>query len=321
MPFSEVNSNIETICIRAEDAGASAILATYVAKHKDRYRWVYILSGMAPRIFEKYLGRIENSSLDILNTCDAKKTLYVSGTGHNYQDVILGIQLSHSLNIRSVAFLDHWELYRERFGYPGSWKEALPDEIWVGDNYSLDIASKEGFPKDKLKLVPNPYFEWQLNHMRSLSFKKTHDEKMRLLFVSEPVAMSADYFAKKGIKYGFTEFDVMRNLILSLNDLEEKFSELRIRLHPIEKKQPDKYDDIIKNNVSKIKITFSDTAEMIDDVAWADVVLGMESAGLVIGVVSDKPTFSYMPDSGKKCSLPHRELFHIKSFSELNCHL
>ena len=78
------------------------------------------------------------------------------------QAVLLGTSLGHSIEddfvaacrrreIPTVAFLDSWNLYSERFSDPetGEFFKYCPDRICVTDTWARDEMLEEGFLKDK----------------------------------------------------------------------------------------------------------------------------------------------------------------------------
>jgi len=86
-----------------------------------------------------------------------------------------------------------------------------------------------------------------------------------------------------------------------------------LRLHPNEKKG--KYDFLI-SGVPEITET-SPTVNLLDELVWADAVIGGESMALVIALLADKKVFSCIPKTAKKqFCLPHSEIIRISSFDD-----
>lgn len=202
-----------------------------------------------------------------------------------------------SLTINSVAFLDHWTNYSERFlKHPhncyleinsGENKLVLPSSIVVMDLYAKSKMKKEGIPYNKIHAFGSLYLE-------TLSSRKpkTHrpsKKKLKLLFVSEPITKA--YGNKLGkLKYGYTEKSI---LIMLCEELQRRRTrhfldfDLVIRPHPTESKY--RYSFLIKRfkftHISRIK-------NPIEDIETSDFVLGMLSSLLNESIAVDKPVAS-----------------------------
>ena len=84
------------------------------------------------------IGKTKNISLE---SAIADSDWLLSGTSYSSNLEIRAIELARANKKKSVAFLDHWCNYTDRFKREG--KMFLPDEIWVGDEEAYKIANKE----------------------------------------------------------------------------------------------------------------------------------------------------------------------------------
>jgi hypothetical protein len=85
---------------------------------------------------------------------------------------------------------------------------------------------------------------------------------------------------------------------------------VRVRLHPNEAAA--KYSPVLEKNDS---LHVSRNPDLLDDLLWADAVVGGESMALVVAVFAGKQVFSVVPGSqGKRCTLPHHEIHHVSSY-------
>ena len=123
------------ILIVVNDAGGAEVLSSYVRRTPGNY--IFCLKGPAENIFRKKLGEITNAPLEaLLEKCNE----LLCGTGWQTNFEYDAICKAKEAGVKSIAFLDHWVNYEERFVRNGL--KVLPDELWVGDHYSQEIAKK-----------------------------------------------------------------------------------------------------------------------------------------------------------------------------------
>jgi len=155
------------ILVVSHDAGGSEVISAYVKAEKKKFDFICYVAGPAKKIFQR--KKIKKIVL-LPNNLPQSTIRKILKKNSNVEALLLDTSWESSLEIkflkeakksgiRTIAFLDHWINYRERFGYPyKAWKKNLPDEIWVGDKYAFNLAKKK-FPGIKISLVPNPYFK------------------------------------------------------------------------------------------------------------------------------------------------------------------
>ncbi len=175
-------SHSDCIAIVAHDAGGAEILSSYVRRQDVLFqrRCKIVAVGPAQRIFETKLGPIERITLA---QAVAQSSSVLCGTGWQSNVEFEAIALARQHAIPSVAFLDHWVNYRQRFLRAGAWN--LPDEIWVGDAMAYDLA-RTALPSVPVRLVENPYF---LDIAAALAHSsiKPSAAGTAILYVCEPV--------------------------------------------------------------------------------------------------------------------------------------
>ncbi len=166
------------ILVASHDTGGANILTSLISKYKRSFYWIICLAGPAKTVFpNKKFNKIKNikitESIDahkILNTF--KPDLVLTGTGWESNFENLFLKEAKKIKIRTIAFLDHWACYQERFGDSDDWKKNLPDYIFVGDKWAYKIALKDGFPKNKLIQIENPYFEEMIKRTNKIKKNK-----------------------------------------------------------------------------------------------------------------------------------------------------
>jgi hypothetical protein len=220
------------------------------------------LGGPAVDIFKRKLPAMFYEEQDF---GVSRPALLISGTG------VTGFETEHRLKaqtsgIRTVAYIDHWKNYRERF-QETKWMTTptglvLPEEIWVTDKYARALA-RDQFDEVPIIIKGNPYLDdiveavWEIEQANPTMNGLAH-----ILVVLEK---------------GMEEQTV---------DLTPRWSEgsytVRYRLHP-------------SDGLSKRPLG--------EDIAWADAVVGWDSMALAAAYLTDRPTYSLLP--AEERSLPY----------------
>lgn len=147
--FDMRNSASKNLLV-AHDAGGAEILCAWMQATGEKAD--VVAEGPAARIFNR-------ESIPILNSGAVNLTTYqrlITGTSYGAPLENRFIELARSKGIFSIAVLEHWLHYQERFQNCGY--STLPDEFWVCDQYAQTLASKI-FPDVPVKLQPNWYWE------------------------------------------------------------------------------------------------------------------------------------------------------------------
>ncbi len=316
------------ILVVCHDAGAANILAALVKKYRRDFKWVSYISGPARGIFLKQ-GIITCSCSGKLGLKDASKILgrenpdlVLAGTGWQTRFYLNFIKAAKRNKIKTASFLDHWCNYRERFGFPGNWKNNLPDFVFTGDKWSYALALKEGFPKGILLRVENPYFE-ELIRQAGNKYQAQNKKggTLKILYLSGPIYDHALKLFRNPHFWGYTEYSVMKDLLKIMKLIKgRRLSELKVRLHPAEK--IDKYSSIINSPdfaCLKGRVSVSNDLKnpLIKACSWADMVIGSESMALVIALIVGRNTISYLPGAKRKYCLPQKQIKRIHSLAKL----
>lgn len=316
----------------AHDAGGANIIASLIKKYRNDFDWIACVNGPARKVFFKAgiinfsgaPGHFNNNRIEAILK-SVIPDLLLTGTGWESDLETDFIKCAKKNKIRTACFLDHWANYRERFGYPGRWRANLPDMVLVGDRWAYKIALKNGFSKDILYQVENPYFEEiikQTKLIKQAKVKNTSNNKIRILYISESVSQHALRDHDDPNYSGYTEYEVVEDLLEVIDCLkrEKKSVELKIRLHPSEK--INKYAGLLRDkNYTGIKnfISLSDPAAnpLAKDSLWADVVIGSNSMALAVALIIGRKVISYIPGNKKKCVLPQGGIKKVHSVNRL----
>jgi hypothetical protein len=247
------------------------------------------MNGPAADLWRARFGT--TTTLSVEEALD-RASAVLSGTGwasdleHNAR----AIAKSHG--IRSVAMIDHWVNYRERFVRDG--EEVLPDEIWVTDEYARMLARKE-FSGLSIELKPNLYLEEQLANAPALD-----EADQEVLFVSEPVR--SDWGRDSPGEFQALDYFMDRRSELGI----PQSAAVRIRPHPSD--PPDKYDAWITSHPGVRLDRSGDLTSALGGARW---VAGCESYALVVALSAGRRVISALPPWAPPCRLPHSDIVRL----------
>jgi hypothetical protein len=281
-----VDGNLGVVC---HDAGAANLIIHWLKDYQGEF--FVCMEGPAKVIWENKFPSKKNYKLEVVLS---NSNILLSGTGSGdfeYQARLLASSMNHF----NIAVIDNWTKYQERFQKSGV--ISLPDLILVSDNYALDMA-KSFFPNVKIIQLENLY----LKHHTNLSFISRKREPQiparNILMVMGPSKEEIEFIS---IDYFFSNLDKCG---LSANSIK-----IRLRTHPSESFE--KYNDVMKK-YSDVECTISKNNNLSDDIAWADMVVGMQNFPMVIAVNSNIPTISIIPPRFSRCALPYSEIIHLR---------
>jgi hypothetical protein len=285
-----------TLAVVAHDAGGAEILSSYL--RKTRLPACLTLDGPALKIFERKLGALQ---LFPLEQAIAKSSQVLCGTSWQSNLEFEAIQQAHATQKHSIAFIDHWVNYRERFIRSGV--TCHPDEIWVGDAIAAKIACEE-FAHVPVKVVGNPYLEDIHAELKGLATHRASPDGVVVLYVCEPVSEHALLRYGDRRHFGYVEEEALEFFLDNLDALRVKVGRIRIRPHPSE--ISGKYDWVARDYNLPIEIVGKET--LVQDIAASDVVVGCESMAMVVGLLANKRVISCIPPNGPPCRLPHPQI-------------
>lgn len=303
------------ILVACHDAGGAEVVSAYVKSKTDARRYFCLISGPAKKIFlrKKLENVIDAGTIKNLENFFEKigpVEMVLTGTSWGSTWELEMIQEAKKRGIKSVAYLDHWVNYRERFGYPReNWKNNLPDEIWIGDVYAQTIARKQ-FGKFPLKLVNNRYFE-EVKNEYALAEQQWRGDRGGVLFVGEPLSSAINSFGDTVYNQN-SEKQILTDILAWLVKIDF-MGKVIVRCHPAE--QANKYDDVIKKFQSVLNIKKSNRKNIFADLVATRYVIGMSSMFLVVARLCGKKVVSFLPWGD--CPLPNHGIFKIKKREEL----
>jgi hypothetical protein len=293
------------VAIVSHDAGGAEILSSWLLRSDDLCS--VVLEGPAMGIFNrKCIGAERLSLTEAITTCD----WVLCGTGWASNLERQAIKLGRQKGKKTIAFLDHWVNYKERFEETEG-SVILPDEIWVGDEQAKRIAEAE-FPNIPVKLQINPYFADLLSDFAKIETNKPSTNKVSILYVCEPIREHA--YLKYGNErhWGYTEEDALKYFLQNIESLHLDIAHITIRPHPSENMDKYQWAKAFEPALTR----FGGGESLMHETVKADVVVGCESMAMVVGLLAGKRVISCIPPGGAPCQLPQTEIEHLQSLVE-----
>lgn len=276
----------KNIIVTSQDpGGASAVLPVAKNLFQEGFEVIALNYGKGAEVFGKGglpLTDLNNFGVEspsergfdsseplekILKKTDAK--ILIGGTGVQMPaySIDRAAMLAASTRCPSVAVLDLWQNYAERFRDPHNGRAILPTRIAIMDQIARKDMLEEGFPDEILEVTGNPFFDSLSIKANEFDTEKRNDLRNKLglsdyfvvTFFSGPVEASF------GNRYGFNERDSFRTLLESLSrfpDSERERIKVVLKMHPRE--DPKNLDGVVSDYPQlKIIKDSSDTREVV----------------------------------------------------------
>ncbi|AFV96451.1 MULTISPECIES: hypothetical protein [unclassified Sulfuricurvum] len=286
------------IAVVSYDAGSSEILCALIREYFEHASWHIFAIPQSP------MGHIcKRYNLPFTPVDDPQKQLrsinpdmLLFGTG--WQDKIERpyVTSCKEKGIPTVAILDHWSNYRERFGFPDiGWEENLGDFTAVSDEKALSLAQSFNFPNPIA--LPNFYLRDMINQARQ---KEPHPNN-NLLFLSEPTDVVALQTYGDKNYWGFTQYSALEDILKNFDRF--RCAGLTIRLHPSDNGSG--YKKILKS-YPHIRVQINEAAvfDLNDQLLNAKMIIGFDTMALYIAALLERPVLSYLPSKNRNFLLP-----------------
>lgn len=288
------------ILIVSHDAGGADILASWLSNNFDQLQntYYFLLEGPAISVYRKYFsdfkGITRKEAIELINTFDR---IYTSTSWDTDLECSF-IKLGAAMQIPVITYFDHWVNFRFRLEKNGlNFPNELPEEVWFGDQEAVNLSLAEGFPLEKLHLVPNCLFSNLIN------LKESRTEEF-ILYLCEPISPDQLNF------FGYDEFEALELFFAYLEENKLQSFPIVLRNHPSE--DEDKYLKLIQKKMEKFTIKKSSCLNYIEDCLKAKLVFGRESMALVHSLYLGKKVYSIIPKKGPSCTLPFNEIVKLK---------
>jgi len=284
------NSNCGFVC---HDAGAANILISALLHSGEEVSMVS-MEGPAKKIWK---AAFPNISCDVNLQYIVKNCEHLfTGSGWSSDLEFNAISMANETKLMCSTVMDHWVNYQERLCRNG--RTVYPNNILVTDEEAFALA-KDIFPDKKIILFENLYLRGELNKIASAPLPAN----TQILFVNEPIRN----------KWGRDtpgEFQVLDYFLSTLDEYKIS-NDIPIVLRPHPSEYPKKYDRFI--NSSNREISLSQNIDIATDISQSTMVVGCNSYGLVIALISGKKVYSALPPWAPPSCLPQRGILPLSS--------
>lgn len=300
-----------TIAVVSHDAGCSELLCALISQHQDTATWHIFTHPKSPMALI-----CERNSLSFIPIDDAihqletlKPDALLFGTGWQERVERPFVVYCKQNAIPTVALLDHWSSYRERFGYPEvNWEENCGDFTAVHDEKALKLALNFHLPHPIT--LPNLYLKKLIADAKAKAISPTQN----LLFLSEPTDAVAKRTYGDETYWGFTQYTALEDILENF----ERFGcmGLTIRLHPSETSSG--FKQILKK-YPHIRVLINDakTFNLTDQLLGAKVILGFDTMALYTAALMGKSVISYLPSHNRDFLLPLPASQQLRTLKDL----
>lgn len=280
--------------VYCHDAGSANLIVAWL-QDCEIDLWV-CMEGPALLIWKRNFPDINISPIEeVLKN----STSLLSGTGWGDSEYLVRLE-AKKRSIKNIAVIDHWTNYEERFTRNGN--EELPDLILVSDKYAFDTA-KNLFPEIPIIQLPNIYLKQEAELAKLARTRECRSLIENILIIATPIRKK-----NQGLEFSAIEF--FMNSLDKIN-LSNKPTKIKLRPHPSE--SPKKYD-LIKKKYDNLatEFTISKNSLLHDDLAWSDLVVGINSFALVVALFAKIPTMSISPPGSNEYMLPQEDIIHLR---------
>jgi len=201
----------------------------------------------------------------------------VTGTSWGNKLELKIISACKEARIKTIAILDYWSNYQARF------KDDLgnfifPDYYIVMDELAAKEAVQEGVALNILNVLGHPGLDKYIAFQRRVT--RFANNKKKILFLSQP--LSALY----GKELGYTEQQTLEDCIRAVQGNND--DSLHVKFHP-------------KDNASLKQhyVDISVDGVLLDIMTEYDLIIGMNTMGLLHAVLMGIPAISYQPNLQK----------------------
>lgn len=285
----ELKTPIAVIC---HDAGASNHIISWLRVDGRLESVRAVMCGPAEGLWRQAFPEAPLCNSIEMALEDAQSV--ISGTGWASNIEHEARRMAKARAIHSVAVIDHWVNYAERFIRGGEC--VWPDVFWVVDEQAMSIAELT-FPGAAIRLVPNVYLANQIQSVLPAPIVQPE-----LLYVLEP--MRTDWGRGEGGEFQALDYFVSKLPCLNLP------AEIVIRLRPHPSDPKGKYDAWIAMH-PELNILVDHSLQMSEALSRARWVAGCESFALVIALGAGRQVYCTLPPWAPACRLPHHGLIHL----------
>lgn len=297
-PALDLLSPLTVVC---HDAGAANLLFAWLRSwinpdNANAPELRVVVSGPAENLWRE--NPIQNAQLftQIDAAMDGAKTV-LTGTGWATEIEHQARMMAAAKGIPSIAVIDHWVNYQERFIRNGV--TVLPEKIWVADKYAAALATA-CFPDLKIIQHENLYLQQMVQQISPVS-----ENENSILYVLEPIKNDWG-------RIGPGEFQALDFFSSKIKHVSgNRACKLKLRPHPSDPQG--KYNDWIADH-AYLNAQLDQSASLAEAISQAKWVVGAETFALVVALAAGRQVMSTLPPWANPCRLPYTEINHLRDF-------
>lgn len=297
MPASALSELAGPLAIVCHDAGAANLILAWLAA-EPRRDVVPVMEGPAAQLWREQFPDVP---IEVsLEQAIKKARALLTGSGWASEIEHRARARARDAKIESVAVVDHWVNYSERFQRGG--EVVLPDAIWVADAWAKARA-ETAFPALPIFQRPNLYLEGEVARISPLA----PEAPDQILYLLEPTRSCWG-----GREPG--EFQALDYLLDNLGALGlSSATPVRLRLHPAEARG--KYSNWLERHRG-YDLAIDGHGSLAEAVGASSWVAGLNTAALAVALAAGRRTVCALPPWAPPCVLPHDGLIHLKALAK-----
>jgi len=277
------------LLIFANDAASANVTMSYSYLYKDNFNKILAYpNGVAKDIYSQHIDNYIGSS-NYTFLCTDTVVLGTSGLDANYEMNIL-IEAKKSNVQKIIIILDAISNFNMRFSINNKIisEKYLPNEIWVFDNTfksKYEYINKKFIYKENIyNLFLQKFYKNDLPKINN-NFIKIHKNNY-LVILTEYI------YELYGLKFGFTEYDVVQNILEEVNNVNINIP-IFLKLHPRENKN--KFN-ILLRKYNHLDIIQQD-CNIQELIYYSKLVFGINSSVFMECSLFNKLTYSIQINS------------------------
>lgn len=254
---------MKVIAIAHDPGGANAVAATVETLRSTQTAVEAYAKGPAIRQFQR-LGvpctPVSGEHQALFSRLNGD--VLVTGTSQSDRFERDAILWAKQQGIPSIALIDYWANYRQRFqasDVPNA-ELILPDLITAIDEECAREMMEDGLPESRIRVVGQPYFSWLIERKKPL--KQQVQLPQFLFFASQPNA---------------NEVEILQTLIEVLSDYKP-LKQLLVRFHPRQGQCPASLKLLER---SGLPFAIDESTDVLSTLRQQDCVLGITSTILI----------------------------------------
>jgi hypothetical protein len=298
-------ADCKRVVIVAHDRGGAEVAANVASNLDTEIR--YVTAGPARNLFDGLLPKRREVAL---TEGLAWAEIAIVTTGWQTQWEVSALAIAQAQGLRTAVVLDNWVNFAGRFQHHGY--DVIPRELWVVDDLAARRAAA-AFPSAVIHELPWSHYDTVVERIVVSRRNRVYMEgaPMRVLFVGENVGDFEGTLDEQA-PFGFDQFEALLHLGRVLIERLGTGFVIRVRPHPSE--NPASYGPALSQIDGSVHLSSSD---LIDDLSWCDVAVGLSSIALYYASRSGIPTATCFPITDSAYHQSPWEFPRIEEFMDL----